>query len=41
MGKGGNGGRVIIEESTVLPPARQGYGSVHHVSSSCRKQISS
>lgn len=31
MGKGGNGGRVIIEESTVLPPARQGYGSVHHV----------
>ncbi|MFC6464259.1 ring-cleaving dioxygenase [Marinilactibacillus sp. GCM10026970] len=31
MGKGGNGGRLIIEESTILPAARQGYGSVHHV----------
>lgn len=30
-GEGGNGARVIIEGSTVLPPARQGYGSVHHV----------
>lgn len=29
--KGGNGGRLIIEESTFLPAARQGYGNVHHV----------
>lgn len=31
VGEGGNGARVILEASTVLPPARQGYGSVHHV----------
>jgi glyoxalase family protein len=31
MGEGGNGARVILEASTILPPARQGYGSVHHV----------
>lgn len=31
VGEGGNGARVILESSTMLPPARQGYGSVHHV----------
>ncbi len=30
-GQGGNGARVIVEHNTVLPPARQGYGTVHHV----------
>lgn len=30
VGEGGNGARVIVELSTFLPPARQGYGSVHH-----------
>lgn len=30
VGEGGNGARVIIEESLILPRAAQGYGSVHH-----------
>jgi len=30
IGEGGNGARVIIEESLILPRAAQGYGSVHH-----------
>lgn len=30
MGEGGNGARVIVEHNTVLPAARQGYGTVHH-----------
>ncbi|QUW22901.1 ring-cleaving dioxygenase [Sporosarcina sp. Marseille-Q4063] len=29
-GKGGNGAQVIVEHNTVLPVARQGYGTVHH-----------
>ena len=29
-GKGGNGAQVIVEHNTVLPIARQGYGTVHH-----------
>lgn len=30
MGEGGNGAQVIVEMNTVLPQARQGYGTVHH-----------
>lgn len=30
VGEGGNGGSVIVEYNTVLPRARQGYGTVHH-----------
>lgn len=30
MGEGGNGAQVIVEYNTVLPRARQGYGTVHH-----------
>ena len=30
MGEGGNGASVIVEENSVLPEARQGYGTVHH-----------
>lgn len=30
-GEGGNGAGVIVEYNTVLPRARQGYGTVHHV----------
>src|SRR5699024_8533950 len=30
VGEGGNGARVIVEYNTVLPNARQGYGTVHH-----------
>ena len=30
-GLGGNGGSVIVEVSTNLPQARQGYGAIHHV----------
>lgn len=30
VGEGGNGARVITEHSAILPPAQQGYGSVHH-----------
>ncbi|MFD2210432.1 ring-cleaving dioxygenase [Virgibacillus halophilus] len=29
-GEGGNGAQVIVEHNTVLPRARQGYGTVHH-----------
>lgn len=31
MGKGGNGGSVIVEHREDLPQAYQGYGGVHHV----------
>lgn len=31
MGEGGNGASVIVEYTPLLPPARQGYGTVHHV----------
>lgn len=31
MGEGGNGAQVIVEHNTVLPQARQGFGTVHHV----------
>jgi len=30
VGEGGNGGSVIVEHNTVLPRARQGFGTVHH-----------
>ena len=30
MGEGGNGAQVIVEKNTVLPQARQGFGTVHH-----------
>ncbi|GIO37741.1 glyoxalase [Paenibacillus antibioticophila] len=30
VGEGGNGASVIVEHNTFLPPARQGYGTVHH-----------
>lgn len=30
VGEGGNGAQVIVEQNSVLPPARQGYGTVHH-----------
>lgn len=30
VGEGGNGASVIVERNTFLPPARQGYGTVHH-----------
>ncbi|WP_442788852.1 ring-cleaving dioxygenase [Halobacillus sp. HZG1] len=30
VGEGGNGASVIVEYNTILPPARQGYGTVHH-----------
>ena len=29
-GEGGNGAQVIVEYNVILPPARQGYGTVHH-----------
>jgi len=29
-GEGGNGAQVIVEYNTVLPRARQGFGTVHH-----------
>lgn len=31
VGEGGNGAHIIIEESVILPRARQGYGAVHHL----------
>src|SRR5690625_218038 len=31
VGEGGNGASVIVEHDTDLPPAQQGYGTVHHV----------
>lgn len=30
MGAGGNGASVIVEHNPSLPPARQGFGTVHH-----------
>lgn len=30
MGEGGNGAQVIVEHNVLLPPGRQGYGTVHH-----------
>ncbi|GAA0327268.1 ring-cleaving dioxygenase [Bacillus carboniphilus] len=30
VGEGGNGAQIIVEHNTVLPQARQGYGTVHH-----------
>lgn len=30
MGEGGNGASVIVEYNPILPPAIQGYGTVHH-----------
>ncbi|MBS4209975.1 ring-cleaving dioxygenase [Bacillus sp. FJAT-50079] len=30
MGEGGNGAQIVVEHNTVLPPSRQGYGTVHH-----------
>jgi len=30
VGEGGNGAQVIVEHNIVLPPGRQGYGTVHH-----------
>jgi glyoxalase family protein len=30
VGEGGNGAQIIVEYNTVLPYARQGYGTVHH-----------
>ncbi|PRO66048.1 ring-cleaving dioxygenase [Alkalicoccus urumqiensis] len=31
VGEGGNGARLIVEKNVVLPPAQQGYGTVHHM----------
>lgn len=31
MGKGGNGGRVILRKDTTSSQAQEGYGAVHHV----------
>jgi len=30
VGEGGNGASVIVEHNTILPEARQGFGTVHH-----------
>lgn len=30
VGEGGNGAQVIVEQNTILPQARQGFGTVHH-----------
>lgn len=30
VGKGGNGAQVIVEHNETMPPAQQGYGTVHH-----------
>ena len=30
MGEGGNGAQIIVEHNVILPPARQGYDTVHH-----------
>ncbi|SIS59128.1 ring-cleaving dioxygenase [Salimicrobium flavidum] len=30
VGEGGNGAQVIVEFNNILPPARQGFGTVHH-----------
>ncbi|MCT2536285.1 ring-cleaving dioxygenase [Aquibacillus koreensis] len=31
VGEGGNGAQVIVEHNVMLPPAQQGFGTVHHV----------
>lgn len=31
VGEGGNGASVIVEYNSILPQARQGFGTVHHV----------
>ncbi|KRG14674.1 glyoxalase [Virgibacillus soli] len=31
VGEGGNGAQVIVEYNAILPLARQGFGTVHHV----------
>lgn len=31
VGEGGNGAQVIVEYNSILPQARQGFGTVHHV----------
>ncbi|CAM3906746.1 ring-cleaving dioxygenase [Alkalicoccus chagannorensis] len=30
-GEGGNGAQLFVEHNAVLPPAQQGYGTVHHI----------
>lgn len=30
MGDGGNGAEVWVEHNTILPPGRQGFGTIHH-----------
>ncbi|SFS39411.1 ring-cleaving dioxygenase [Paenibacillus sp. 453mf] len=30
VGEGGSGAQVVVEHNTMLPPARQGFGTVHH-----------
>ncbi len=30
VGEGGNGAQIIVEYNTILPAARQGFGTVHH-----------
>lgn len=30
VGEGGNGAQVVVEYNTILPQARQGFGTVHH-----------
>ncbi|MCE7792896.1 ring-cleaving dioxygenase [Salipaludibacillus sp. CUR1] len=30
VGEGGNGAQLVVEHNTVLPEARQGFGTVHH-----------
>lgn len=30
VGEGGNGAQVVVEHNVILPPGRQGYGTVHH-----------
>lgn len=30
VGEGGNGAQIIVEYNTILPVARQGFGTVHH-----------
>jgi glyoxalase family protein len=30
VGEGGNGAQVVVEYNAILPPAQQGFGTVHH-----------
>jgi glyoxalase family protein len=30
VGEGGNGAQIVVEHNEVLPPAQQGFGTVHH-----------